>query len=778
MSDRDEFLKRILSAFKIEAEEIIENMTSYLLELEKEVSEERRRELQELIYRQAHTLKGASRAVDILEIESICQDQESVFAILKSGEAHLTREGIDILHKSIETISKILESKIGGNDYVQYDLNGVIIKLQNLLISLKTAPPDNEQAAKIPFESEPGKGGPLEISSRVHSKQEPVISEYHESTDSETIRVTTGKLDKLLMELEELLSVKLSTLQMADQMRDMITHFRAWETRANDVYPSVAILRESLKQKSEKTERSPEEIALKKTLRFLYWGNALAIKTRDDLIKLLKFWEAESSDIGIQIDSLLNNVKKIMTVPFSEVLELFPKIVRDLSGENGKSVKLIIRGEAIEIDRRILEKLKNPLIHLLRNCLDHGIEKPSVRKRKNKPEMGVIRINIEHSESNRIRFTIEDDGEGIDLKKLKIAVLQQDAVTGDDLESSEKLIQYIFKSGISTSDMITDISGRGLGLAILKRSIDDLGGTIKVSAEKDKGTIFTIELPVSLVTFRGILVKAGDSEYVVPTTKIERILYLNRDEVKTIENKRVIYYNKELVPLANLNSILEKEIREESAEHYLVMLINDEGRQIAVRVDGLEGEQEILVKSFNRHLKRIRNIAGATILGSGKVVLILNPADLVQTVFGNMELLEGKQGWEQSEKIRRRILIVEDSITSRMLLKNILSNAGYEVETAFDGIDGYIKVKEGGFDLVMTDVDMPRMNGFDMTARIRSDKEVGSIPIIIVTSLNNSEDLRHGEEVGANGYIMKSSFAQNDLVEIIEKLLLERNNKK
>ncbi|MCF7911212.1 MAG: chemotaxis protein CheW [Candidatus Cloacimonetes bacterium] len=637
MSEKDEFLQRIIAAFEIEAEEILETMTTSLLALEKADSEAERLELLELIYRQAHTLKGASRAVDILEVETVCQELETVFSILKSGERHLNAEGVDLLLRSIDLIRKILAVRIGGDSSVSYNVISIVSSLKSLLIKLSNGSNSASEDAAVPvideemYEHEPVTAGMTSLPKIV--SQQTFADDNWKQEDRETIRVSISKLDKLLMQLEEMLAVKLSTIQMKKQLQVMLKHFARWRTGASEIIPSVNLLREIKGQKSENCCSQMEYKALQKTLRFLHWGDTLAKKTEADLARMLKFWEDESEAINLQVDTLLWDTKKIMMVPFSEVLELFPKIVRDLSRENGKSVKLIIRGEAIEIDRRILERLKNPLIHLLRNSIDHGIEKPAERKRKQKDEMGVISINLERSHKKRIRFTIEDDGAGINLKKLKMAVQAQGTIQNQDLEAEDKLIQYIYRSGISTSDTVNEISGRGLGLAIMKRSIDDLEGTIEVKTEKDKGTRFVIELPVSLVTFRGIIVHAGDGEYVIPTTRIDRVLLIKKEDIKTIENKSIIYYERELVPLACLESILEKGFSPPKSDRLLVMLINDEGRQIAIRIDGIEEEQEILVKSFNPHLKSIRNIAGATILGSGKIVPILNPQDMVNTVF-------------------------------------------------------------------------------------------------------------------------------------------------
>ncbi len=326
MSEQDEFLKRILSAFKIEAEEIIETMTSSLLELEKEISEERRQEVQELIYRQAHTLKGAARAVEITEVESICQLQESVFSLLKSGKVKLTTEGIDTLHKSIETISKVLASKNEGNNSAKYDINGMIIKLQKLLVAMKQEPEGIKrqempalQQAKLPGTEE---NEQFETITKRIEQAHPDEEEESRSTENETIRVSTAKLDKIFIQLEELLSVKLSIVMMTDQLRKMILNFKSWEAGAKDLYPSVSVLRKSLKKDSEKARQNAEEHALQKTLRFLQWGNTLAKKTETELTKLLKNWDGESAEICLQIDTLLNDVKKIMTVPFAEILEL------------------------------------------------------------------------------------------------------------------------------------------------------------------------------------------------------------------------------------------------------------------------------------------------------------------------------------------------------------------------------------------------------------------------------------------------------------------------
>lgn len=775
MTQQDEFLQRILSAFKLEADELVENITTCLLQLEKEEDNLLKREYLENIYRYAHTMKGASRAVDILEIESICQEMESVFSLLKSGDYSLNMGMLDIIHQSVETIRSILAVRIEKKEGINFDVNGIVIKLQQLLISLKKGEKiEREESFSEKPSSVPEFKRERVPISKASPKPEQVAVSKDEKTEkeNETIRIATKKLGQILLQVEDLLSIKLSSAQVQLQLHRLIRNFELWEKKIQDIIPEVRYIEKRLEERQKSGELAEYDIAVKNAIRYLHRGNTLSRKTGQQLTKLSRFWDHESYAGNIRIDNLLLDVKKVVTVPFSELLQLFPKIVRDYCYDSKKSVKLLITGDTIEIDRRILERLKIPLIHLLRNCLDHGIEKPQVRQRKHKPETGLIRINLEHSENKRIRFTIEDDGAGVDLNKLRLTVQKNPQYNSLDLENKDKLLPFIFQSGISTSDMITEISGRGLGLAIIKKSIEELEGTIDVETEKDNGTRFIIDLPISLVTFRGIIIESAGREFVVPTTKIDHILNIKAEEVQSLENKRIIFHDREFVPLADLSAVLDISQKENHSGNILAILINDGTRQVALTIDNVFDEQEILAKNFNKHLKRIRNIAGATILGSGKVVPILNPSDLINSVFNDMSLV---QRHDHIEERKRRVLVVEDSITSRMLMKSILENGGYDVETAFDGMDGFMKVIEGNFDLVISDVDMPRMSGFDMAAKIRADKNKGKIPIIMVTSLNKPEDLKKGEDVGANGYIVKSNFAQTDLENIIGKILYDKD---
>ena len=462
----------------------------------------------------------------------------------------------------------------------------------------------------------------------------------------------------------------------------------------------------------------------------------------------------------------------MISVPFSAILDVFPKAARDLSKDIGKEVVVVISGAEMEIDRRILEEMRNPLMHLLRNSVDHGIEKPQVRKQNNKPEKGTIQLAISRLENNKVEITLTDDGAGIDLEKLKRKYIRQEKIPVAEVDQIDEqvLVNYIFKTGISTTEMITDLSGRGLGLAIVQEKIEQLGGSVSVKTLQGKGTEFKIQIPLTLVTFRGVRMRVGDREFIAPTSKIERVLRLKKTEIKPIENKPSIPYQEGFIPLVFLPDILEFPFKDQEDDHIMIIVFGSKENQIGFAVDEIMDEEVVLVKKFNRQLKRVRNIAGATVLGSGKVIPILNVSDLLKSAVKDTSYRGLAKGVEK-QKEKSAILVVEDSITSRMLLKNILETAGYKVSTAIDGVDGYTKAKEETFNLILSDVDMPRMNGLDMTAKIRADKTVADIPIVLVTSLSKREDRERGMEVGANAYIVKSNFDQSDLLAVVERLI-------
>ena len=342
-----------------------------------------------------------------------------------------------------------------------------------------------------------------------------------------------------------------------------------------------------------------------------------------------------------------------------------------------------------------------------------------------------------------------------------------------NLLSDEAAMRLILKSDFSTSEVITDLSGRGLGLAILQEKIEKLNGSLYIKTTSGKGTTFTIQLPVTLATFRGIQFTLSGRSFIVPTTEVERIRRVLLAEIKTVENKATILRADRPISLVKMHDILQiKETERSTREFIIVIILRNQEKQIAFVVDEIVGEQEVLVKPFNLQLTRVKNIAGATILGSGKVIPILNVADLLKSAEKtSSSLMTPTEEISGAELITKSILVTDDSITSRMLIKDILESSGYKVTTAIDGLEALTVLKTQNFDAVVSDVEMPRMSGFELAKNIRADEKLSHLPVVLVTALASKEDREKGIDSGANAYIIKSNFDQSNLLETIKRLI-------
>jgi two-component system chemotaxis sensor kinase CheA len=338
--------------------------------------------------------------------------------------------------------------------------------------------------------------------------------------------------------------------------------------------------------------------------------------------------------------------------------------------------------------------------------------------------------------------------------------------------TDQHILDIVFQSGVSTSPIITELSGRGLGLAIVREKIEKLGGQIVLETHRHTGTSFRMTLPLTLITFRGLLVSVAQREFIIPTTNVEKFVRVKRNEIKTVENRDTLSLNGIPLPLVRLADILELTSKNGDLPMMNVLILESQRKRIGFIVNEVLNELEVLIKPLSQPLARVRNIAGATILGSGKVVPVLNISDLMKSAAKNA-VYGPKPGKSEAagKVIRKSVLVVEDSITSRMLLKNILETSGYLVVTAVDGIDAMTLLKTEKFDVVISDVDMPRMNGFNLTEKIRGDKKMAELPVVLVTALESREDKERGIDVGANAYIVKSSFDQSNLLEVIKRLI-------
>jgi two-component system chemotaxis sensor kinase CheA len=774
MGSRDkELLKRLLATFRVEAEEHVTAISSGLVELEKASSLEQRMEKVESVFREAHSLKGAARAVNLVKIEGTCQSLESLFAQLKAQEIALSPELFDQLHQVVDTLGALLSAetattRVDGPHPLQRsgtpDIPTITVVSQARPPALQSA----ESASTRPSTIRQSENAP-----------EPGQFADQKQGLSETLRVPAAKLDALLRQSEELIPAKATAAQRVTELREISQALVSWETEWRKIRPHARALPSLVGGEHRSNGRNPSSKGhaanrsrIMKITAFLDRNESALNSVKQKVAALTKHLEYDRRALDRRVDDLVEDMKRVSMLPFAALLEFLPKLVRDLSRDCGKEAELTIVGGEIEIDRRILEEMKDPLVHLVRNCIDHGIEIPKQRKERGKPTRATIHIAIFPKSADKVEIVVSDDGAGIDVQKVRAASLKLGLVSEEDAKKMDdrQTATLIFKSGLSTSPMITEVSGRGLGLAIVREKVERVGGAVSVETSPGSGTTFRLILPLTLARFRGVLVRVGERLFVLPTRYVQRVLRVSRDEIKSAENRETIQINGRAASAVRLSDVLE--ITQTSTDidpkrKVLVLVLAWAGEQIGFFVDEILDEQEVLVKSLGKQLLRVRNIAGATVLGTGKVLPVLNIADLMHSAVKMAPISAA----HETEEAPKSILVAEDSITSRTLLKNILEFAGYKVKTAIDGAEALTVLATETFDLVVSDVEMPRMSGIDLTARIRADKRLAQLPVVLVTGLDSREDRERGVDVGANAYIVKSSFDQGNLLEVVRRLI-------
>ena len=749
----EEFLKQLREAFSTEADEHLQAITSGLLEIEKSPPGHRRGEIVETIFREAHSLKGAAHAVNRSDIESVCQAIEGIFSRWKRDSGSVASANFDLLNRANDLVTRLLRMP----DVVTAGAERA--EITNMVRDLNSATAPAALPAAAPATAAPAPAPPAP------EPEPPPGAEISAPQIAETVRIPMAKMDALLLRAEEMIAVKLTSNRNAAELRGLGGVLEAWRKEWGKVR---GIVRDGL--------AGENPAARAKLAGFLEWNESYMHSVEKRLTALAGVAAHDERSTGVLIDDLLADAKRLVMLPFATLLDLFPKLVRDLSRSEGKEIDLVVHGRDVEIDKRILQEMKDPLVHLVRNAIGHGTEKPPARGAAGKPSRGSLTLAVSQLDGSKVEITIADDGAGIDAEKVKASAVRAGILAAEDAAtlSHHAALALIFESGVSTSPILTELSGRGLGMAIVREKVEKLGGQISIETERGVCTVFRIVLPVTLATFKGVLVSACGQSFVVPVAKIDRIARVRREDIRTVENRETIVLGGQAVALARLDEVLGLPMRAEAGSFAEVLVLGAAEKRIGFVVDAVLGEQEVLVKSIGKPLVRVRNVSGATILASGTPVIILNTADLLKSAVraaGAGGSHSARTAEAAVEKRALSILVVDDSVTSRMLLKNIIESAGYSVTTAIDGVEGLTALKSRDFDLLVSDVEMPRMDGFSLTANVRADKKLADLPVILVTALGSREHQERGVDAGANAYIVKGSFDQSNLLEVIRKLI-------
>lgn len=774
----EELTRRLMATFRPELEEHLTTLNGGLLALEEGSAAEPREHIIAEIFRAAHSLKGAARGVGLRDIESIAHALESILAEVKQGTLLPVPELVDRLLPALDAMREAMALHLAGERLPSGRLRELLASLASVLGGSSQTVPASVSPRESPAQdggdgsaiSEPTGSKPAVFEPAPEASEMPAESRRAPAA-ADTIRVSTGKLDALMEDAGELLAARMRSERQLAELRELQQCVSRWSKSWRALSGHVGALR-----RSERHGQPPKAFTLsdiRPLLEFLARNEANLKAVAGGMSRLVGMAASTLQGLALVGDTVQDSVRVLRMVPASSIISRFPRMVRDLARERGKEVALRVVGADLEIDRWVLEAIADPLTHLLRNAVDHGIESPAGREASGKPRRGVVTLQLTQA-GGTIVIEVTDDGAGIDPDVVLRAAVACKAVTAESASKLSQLeaLQLVFRSGVSTASAVTELSGRGVGLDIVRANLERLHGTIAVSTTLGRATTFTMTVPLTLATVHVLLAQVAGRIVAVPTTVVERILRVNPGDVRCIDGRPALHLGGRPVALFSLAQALG--LRDGSSEPANggtrpTIALGVADRRRAFMVDSLLGTQEVVVKSLGWPLQRVRNVAGCCILGGGEVGIVLNVADLMSAAPGAS--VTDTVVNERPPASERSVLLVDDSITTRILEKNILENAGFRVASASDGEEAWAMIHGERPQIVVTDIAMPRLDGVELTRRIRADAAFKEIPVVLVTSLASPQDRLRGLEAGADAYITKGTFDQHELLATIERLL-------
>lgn len=747
MNFSPELLKQLVDTFQDELREGANTLVNGLVDLEKDDQQpEQRASNIESVFRTAHNLKGAARGLGINHVGDIAHHIENIFSKMKDSSQAVNKHTIDLCLDAVDKMQLAMVSFV-DNAALTFDIEEFKGRMESAAENKTVSATETKPAKKIQAEKV-----------KEDQQQAPMKDSSDKSVSSDTIRVPLKIIDKL-SELSE--EVQASKIDLEDHRH----HVKALEKIIHDFGTSWKELTDEIKAGSNVDENS----RLSKTI----------MRANDELVNIMTSIHKIANDIGSQSNdysrlssSIQEEVALLRLVPANNLLALMPRYVRELSAQLKKQAEVEVSGGDVYIDKYVLEGLKDPLNHIMRNAIDHGIESAEERVKKGKSKIGKIRIDVKDAGS-KIYFEISDDGAGIDYDaiKKKISVMDGDIKDRLGTLTHGQIQDFIFHSGFSTKSEVTSISGRGVGLDVVKKNVQALKGTIKIKSS-DKGTKFIICVPLSLSSERGLIVRCEDQIFIIPTANVDRVIQIEDQKVVAIEGGHAILINEHPVVIKTLSSVLGLSQHTRTSKMITTVILKSDNHVAALEVDEILGEREIVIKPIQDPLTNISCVSGATLLDRNKIAIVLDPDQLVNLALNTVSQYLIAENAAESKRIESlRVLVVDDSITTRTLEKNILESKGYLVTTAVNGQEGWDTLQKQQFSLVITDVSMPIMDGFALTDKIKKSDKYSNIPVIIVTSLGSDAEKARGVEVGADAYIVKNEFESGVLLQMIEQLV-------
>ncbi|KAB5623198.1 hybrid sensor histidine kinase/response regulator [Pseudomonas putida] len=746
----------LLELFSLEAEAQTQVLSAGLLALERNPAQV---DQLEACMRAAHSLKGAARIVGIDAGVSVAHVMEDCLVAAQERRLLLRPEHIDALLQGTDLLMRIATP---GDTQAETAVPAFLVQMAMLLDPSSAPAPNAAGAAATP--------SPLAMPPEVpatpvepEAEVEPAPAARGGKRAGEgaerVLRVTADRLNSLL---------DLSSKSLVETQR--LKPYLASLQRLKRMHGQGMRALDGLKSQLEGSGQSAEVLdALAQTQRLLAETQQILQQQAADLDEF--GWQASQ-----RAQLLYDTALACRMRPFADVLTGQSRMVRDLGRSLGKQVRLLIEGEKTQVDRDVLEKLEAPLTHLLRNAVDHGIEQPERRLLAGKPSDGTLRLRASH-QAGLLILELSDDGAGIDLERLRRSIVDRALSPAETVAqmSEAELLTFLFLPGFSLRDQVTEVSGRGVGLDAVQHMVRELRGSIELTQVAGQGCCFHLEVPLTLSVVRSLVVEVGGEAYAFPLAHIERTLDVPAEAIVQIEGRQHFWHEDRHIGLVAASQLLNRPAAQEEADNLRVVVIREREQLYGVAVERLIGERVLVVMPLDPRLGKVQDISSGALLDDGSVVLIIDVEDLLRSVdkllsTGRLERID--RGARAGRGVaRKRILVVDDSLTVRELQRKLLGTRGYDVAVAVDGMDGWNALRSEDFDLLITDIDMPRMDGIELVTLVRRDNRLQSLPVMVVSYKDREEDRRRGLDAGADYYLAKASFHDDALLDAVVELI-------
>ncbi|EJB53880.1 chemotaxis protein cheA [Helicobacter pylori Hp H-27] len=780
-------LQEIMEDFLIEAFEMNEQLDQDLVELEHNPED---LDLLNRIFRVAHTIKGSSSFLNLNILTHLTHNMEDVLNRARKGEIKITPDIMDVVLRSIDLMKTLLVTiRDTGSD----TNNGKENEIEEAVKQLQAITSQNLEGAK---ETSGAKETPKEIKEEIKEKAKEEVKANKTPTaenpasdnplaDEPDLDYANMSAEEVEAEIERLLNKRQEAdkerrAQKKQEAKQEVTPTK--ETPKTET-PKAPKTETKAKAKADTEENKAPSIGVEQTVRVdvrrldhlmnligeLVLGKNRLIRIYSDVEerydgeKFLEELNQVVSSISAVTTDLQLAVMKTRMQPVGKVFNKFPRMVRDLSRELGKSIELIIEGEETELDKSIVEEIGDPLIHIIRNSCDHGIEPLEERRRLNKPETGKVQLSA-YNEGNHIVIKISDDGKGLDPVMLKEKAIEKGVISERDAEgmSDREAFNLIFKPGFSTAKVVSNVSGRGVGMDVVKTNIEKLNGIIEIDSEVGVGTTQKLKIPLTLAIIQALLVGVQEEYYAIPLSSVLETVRISQDEIYTVDGKSVLRLRDEVLSLVRLSDIFKVDAILESNSDVYVVIIGLADQKIGVIVDYLIGQEEVVIKSLGYYLKNTRGIAGATVRGDGKITLIVDVGammDMAKSIKVNITTLmnESENTKSKNSPSDYIVLAIDDSSTDRAIIRKCLKPLGITLLEATNGLEGLEMLKNGDKipDAILVDIEMPKMDGYTFASEVRKYNKFKNLPLIAVTSRVTKTDRMHGVESGMTEYITK-----------------------